>query len=70
MRSKLALALMLFGTFVVTTASMPQTVRPLSQDAPLCDCIVYTSDETYLVGVYDKELDACVIGEECIIIDD
>lgn len=68
MRNKLVPALILLGAVTITTASMPQKVRPLSQkfNVPVCNCIVEEGGKNYF-GVLDG--DDCVIGN-CILPDE
>ena len=70
MRNKLALALILFGAVVVTTASasIPQKARPLSQNLgiPYCTCQMGEEPSTRY-GVLDEETGKCNLDVECLV---
>ena len=70
MRNKLALALILFGALVVTTASasMPQEARSLSQNRSLPYCTCSMSDDLGTrYGVLDEITGKCHLEIECLV---
>lgn len=70
MRNKLALALILLGSVVVTTASasMPQRVRLLSPKPaiPYCTCSM-SDDLGTRYGVLDELTGKCHLEIECLV---
>jgi hypothetical protein len=73
MRSKLVLALILFGAVITTTASvsMPQKAHPLSQklSLPKCDCAVEIQGHEY-PGVWDSLRSICYSDVMCIMVEE
>lgn len=66
--NKLALALILFGAFAVTTASasMPQKASPSlkKSNLPVCTCSKEEDGRT-LYGIYDEYTQICDTGSFC-----